>query len=133
MQPKCWNDVQIAERSKRSPSGKTSATLLLRPILLYGHESWVTTKRLDSRIQAVDTKVLPTNKMCHKERQNPKCTHADIYEEFHIKPILDVIKVGKFIWLGHVMRREPPSMLHEVVNYKVRGTRPRGRPRTTWL
>ena len=31
------------------------------------------------------------------------------------------------------MRREPPSMLHEVVNYKVKGTRPRGRPRTTWL
>ena len=24
-------------------------------------------------------------------------------------------------------------MLHEVVNYKVKGTRPRGRPRTTWL
>ena len=31
------------------------------------------------------------------------------------------------------MRREPPSMVHEVVNYKVKGTRPRGRPRTTWL
>ena len=31
------------------------------------------------------------------------------------------------------MRREPPSMLHEVVNYKVKGTRRRGRPRTTWL
>ena len=41
--------------------------------------------------------------------------------------------LGKFRWLGHVMRREPPSMLHEVVNYKVKGTRPRGRPRTTWL
>ena len=26
------------------------------------------------------------------------------------------------------MRREPSSMLHEVVNYKVKGTRPRGRP-----
>ena len=54
-------------------------------------------------------------------------------EEFHIKPILDVIREGKLRWLGHVMRREPPSMLHEVVNYKVKGTRPRGRPRTTWL
>ena len=30
-------------------------------------------------------------------------------------------------------KREPPSMLHEVVNYKVKGTRPRGRPITTWL
>ena len=59
--------------------------------------------------------------------------NVDIYEEFHIKPILDVIREDKFRWLGHVMRREPPSMLHEVVNYKVKGTRPRGMPRTTWL
>ena len=54
-------------------------------------------------------------------------------EEFHIKPILDVIREGKFRWLGHVLRREPHSMLHEVVNYKVKGKGPRGRPRTTWL
>ena len=69
--------------------------------------------------------------MCHKERQNTKCRH--IYEEFHIKPILDVIREGKFRWLGHVLRREPPSMLHEVVNYKGKGKIPRWRPRTTWL
>ena len=30
------------------------------------------------------------------------------------------------------MIREPPSTLHEVVNYKVKGTRPPGRSRT-WL
>ena len=62
-----------------------------------------------------------------------KSRNADIYEEFHIKPTLDVLRAGKFRWFGHVMKREPPSMLHEVVNYKVKVTRPRGRPRTTWL
>ena len=103
---------------------------ILRPILLYGHESWVTTKRLDSRIQAADMKVL---RLIKGVTRRDKIRNVDIYEEFHIKPILDVIREGKFRWLGHVMRREPPSMLHEVVNYKVKGTRPRGRPRTTWL
>ena len=48
-------------------------------------------------------------------------------------PILNVIKEGKFRWLVHVMRRESPSMLYEVVNYKEKETSPRGRPRTTWL
>ena len=43
-----------------------------------------------------------------------KIRNADIYEEFHI----DVIREGKFRWLGHVLRRELPSMLHEIVNYK---------------
>ena len=100
---------------------------LLRPILLYGHESCVTTKRLDSRIEAADMKVLRLIKVVTR---TDKIRNVDIYEEFHIKPILDLIREGKFRWLGHVMRREP---LHEVVNYKVKGTRPRGRPRTTWL
>ena len=39
-----------------------------------------------------------------------------LYEEYHINPILDVIREGKFRWLRHIMRRAPPSMLLEVVN-----------------
>ena len=105
---------------------------ILRPIIIlhYGHESWVTTKILDSRIQAADMKVLRLTKGVTRR---DRIRSAGIYEKFHIKPILDVIREGKCRWLGHVLRREPPSMLREVVNYKVKGTRPRGRSRTTWL
>ena len=71
-------------------------------------------------------KVLPTNKSVTSRE---KIRNADIYEKFPIKPILDAIREGKFRWLEHIMRREPPSMFHEVVNYKVKGTR----PGTTWL
>ena len=31
---------------------------ILRPILLYGHESWILTKKLKSKITATDMKVL---------------------------------------------------------------------------
>ena len=73
---------------------------ILWPILLYGHESWVTTKRLDSRIQAADMKVL---RLIKGVTRRDRIRNADIYEEFLIKPILDVIREGKFRWLGHVM------------------------------
>ena len=105
-------------------------TIILRTILLYGHESWVTTKQLDSRIQAAAMKVL---RLIKGVTLRYKIRNADIYDEFHNKQILDVIREGKFRWLGHVMRREPPSIIHEGVNYKVKGTIPGGRPRTTWL
>ena len=59
---------------------------ILRPILLYGHESWVTTKRLDSRIQAADMKVL---RLIKGVARRDKIRNVDTYEEFHIKPILD--------------------------------------------
>ena len=97
---------------------------ILRPILIYGHDSWVTTKRLDSRIHAADMKVI---RLIKGVTRRDTIRNVDICEEFHIKQILDVIREGKFRWLGHVMRREPPSTLHEVVK------RQRGRPRTTWL
>ena len=98
---------------------------ILRPLLLYGHESWVTKKRLDSRIQAADMKVL---RLIKGGTGRDKIRNTYIHDEFHIKPILDVIREGTFRWLGHVLRREPPSMLHEVVHYKVKGKISRGRP-----
>ena len=62
---------------------------ILRPILLYEHESWVTTTILDSRIQAVDMKDL---RLIKGVTRRDTIRNADIYEEFHIKPILDVIR-----------------------------------------
>ena len=90
--------------------------------------TWVTTNIIDSRIPAADMKVL---RLIKGVTRRDEIRNADIHEEFHIKPILHVIREGKFKWLGHVLRREPPTMLHEVVNYKVKGTNPRGGPRTT--
>ncbi len=46
----------------------------------------VTTKRLDSRIQAADMKVL---RLIKGVARRDKIRNVDIYEEFHIKPILD--------------------------------------------
>ena len=57
------------------------ATLMIhntipRPTLLYGHESWVTTKRLDNCIQAADMKVL---RLINGVTRRDKSRNADIY------------------------------------------------------
>ena len=67
-----------------------------RPILLYGQESWVTTKILDSRIQAADSKVI---RLIKGVTMRDTIRNVYIYEEFHNEPILDVIREGKFRWL----------------------------------
>ena len=78
------------------------------------------------------SKSSPTNKKLSREETKSEM-QTYMRSSTLIKTILDVIREGKFGWLGYVIRRERPSMLHEVVNYKMKGTRPRGRPRTTWL
>ena len=69
----------------------------LRPILLYGHESWILTKKLRSKITAADMKVL---------RLVKGVTRRDRDEETTAKKVLDL---------------------------KVKGKQPRGRPRTSWI
>ena len=49
---------------------------ILRPIFLYGHEPWETTKRLDSRIQAADIKVL---RLIKGVTMRDKIRNVDIY------------------------------------------------------
>ena len=48
-------------------------------------------------------------------------------------PIIQVISKNKFGRFGHVMRREEEPTLRVVMKLKMKGKRPRGRPRLRWL
>ena len=59
---------------------------ILRPILLYGHEYWILTKKLKSKITAADMKVL---RLVKGVTRIDRVRNADIYEEFKSKPIIE--------------------------------------------
>ena len=46
-----------------------------------------------------------------------------------IKPIIENIQTDKLRWFGHVMRRDENTTAKKVLHLKVKGKRPRGRPR----
>ena len=101
---------------------------ILRPILLYGHESWILTKRLKSKITAADVKV---PRLVKRVTRRDRVRNADIYEEWKIKPIIETIQTDQLRWFGRVMRRE--NYGKESNRSKSKRKRPRGRPRTSWL
>ena len=103
---------------------------ILRPILLCGHESWILTKKLKSKITAADMKVL---RLVKGVTRRDRIRNADIYDEFKIKPIIETIQTDQLRWFGHVMRRDEETTAKKVLNLKVKGKRPRGRPRTSWI
>ena len=43
------------------------------------------------------------------------------------------VKKSQLRWFGHVMRRDDESPIKDILNYKVTGKRPTGRPRRTYL
>ena len=65
---------------------------ILRPILLYGHESWILTKKLKSKITAADMKVL---RLVNEITRRDTVRNADIFEECIIKPIIESIQTDQ--------------------------------------
>ena len=59
--------------------------------------------------------------------------NEDLYKQSNMLPIVQVINKNKLRWFGHVMRTEEESTLRVVMKIKMKGKRPRGRPRLRWL
>jgi calcineurin-like phosphoesterase family protein len=103
---------------------------ILRPLLIYGHESWVLTKSIESKIQAAEMKVL---RLIRGVNIMDKMRNETIRKELDIQSILTTVKNSQLRWFGHVMRRDDSSLVKNILDYKVKGKRPTGRPRRTYL
>ena len=71
----------------------------------------------------------------HESYQNYTRGHQneDLYKQSNMLPIVQVIDKNKLRWFGHVMATEEESTLRVVMKLKMKGKRPRGRPRLRWL
>ncbi|KAK3556679.1 hypothetical protein QTP70_013061 [Hemibagrus guttatus] len=99
------------------------------PTLTYGHELWVMTERVRSRIQAAEMSLLRSVAgRSLRDRVRSSVTR----EELGVEPLLLHIERGQLRWLGHLFRMPPGRLPGEVFRACPTGKRPRGRPRTCW-
>ncbi|KAK3534420.1 hypothetical protein QTP86_015228 [Hemibagrus guttatus] len=99
------------------------------PTLTYGHELWVMTERVRSRIQAAE--------MCFLRRVagrslTDRVRSSVTREELGVEPLLFHIEKGQLRWLGHLFRMPLGRLPGEVFRACPTGKRPQGRPRTRW-
>ncbi|KAK3522059.1 hypothetical protein QTP70_022619, partial [Hemibagrus guttatus] len=99
------------------------------PTLTYGHELWVMTKRIRSRIQAAEMSFL--RRVAGRSLRDRVRSSVN-REELRVEPLLLHIKRGQLRWLGHLFRMPPGRLPGEVFRACPTGKRPRGRPRTRW-
>ena len=100
-----------------------------RPTLLYGSETWVTTKREDSRITAAAMRFL---RGVQGYRRIDRIRNSRIRDELQIIGIVSVRDKYKQNWIDHLERMEDPRLPKYALNYKPKGKRDRGRPRGRW-
>ncbi|KAK3514742.1 hypothetical protein QTP70_029692 [Hemibagrus guttatus] len=99
------------------------------PTLTYGHELWVMTERVRSRIQAAEMSFL--RRVAGRSLRD-RIRSSVTREELGVEPLLLRIERGQLRWLGHLFQMPPGRLSGEVFRACPTGKRPRGRPRTRW-
>ncbi|KAK3523520.1 hypothetical protein QTP70_001888 [Hemibagrus guttatus] len=97
------------------------------PTLTYGHELWVMTERVRSRIQAAEMSFL--RRVAGRSLRD-RVRSSATREELGVDPLLLHIERGQLRWLGHLFRMPLGRLPGEVFRACPTGKRPQGRPRT---
>ena len=58
--------------------------------------------------------------------------NEEILEEAKVEQIATVMRRRRLGWFGHVKRRDETENIRAVVEMKMEGKRPRGRPKLRW-
>src|SRR5215469_10119055 len=100
-----------------------------RPTVLHGSETWVTTKRDMTGLEAAEMRFLRSVK---GYTRLDKIRSEVMRKELKISGIQDVTSKYKQNWINHLERTGNTRLPKHALNYKPRGRRDRGRPRKRW-
>ena len=65
-------------------------------------------------------------------KSSDRISNKDVSRRLGIKSVKDVIRMKRLGWFGHVERRDETECIKKVVDMKIEGKRPAGRPKKTW-
>lgn len=106
---------------------------IIRPVLMYGSETWTTTKACEQDLLVFERKILRRIfggvlvDGTWRRRKN-----QEVYDAFGENNIVQVIKLGRLRWAGHIARMNEEEMPRKLLTEHLYRTRRRGRPRLRW-
>jgi hypothetical protein len=103
--------------------------VVARPTLLYGNETWVTTKRDMTRLEAAEMRFLRSVK---GYITLDKIRSEVIIIDLELSGIQDVRAECKQKWINHLERLDNTRFPKHALRYKPRGRRDRRRSRKRW-
>ena len=105
---------------------------MVRPIVMYGCETWTLTNRLENTLNVFERKML--RKICGPIQENNVWrarNNRELSELFGCETIVSAVKSSRLRWAGHVMRMDNDRAVKKTLNTNCNmiGNRTRGRPR----
>ena len=100
----------------------------VKSVLLYGAETWRTTKRTISKIQAFLNNCL---RRILNIRWPEKISNDQLWQTTQETPAVQQILRKKWGWIGHTLRKPPTSITRQALKWNPQGKRKPGRPRNS--
>ena len=111
-----YSVVMKRELSKKAKLSIFKAVFV--PILTYGHESWVMTKRMRSQVQASEMRFL---QRIEGVTLFNKVRSSEIRKSLNIEPLLLRIERSQLRWFGHVSRMPQERLPKQALLAKAMG------------
>ena len=124
---------QLQSRHLSRATKYTIYNTLIRPVLLYGNETWVLTRREENQLLVFERKVLRT--ICGPKNENGvfrRRYNFELEREFNSPSVINVVKRNRLRYAGHMIRRPEDLPQKAIFIAKPQGTRRQGRPRSRW-
>ena len=101
----------------------------VKPVLLYGSETWRMTENTVSKLQTFVNRCLRRILQIYWP---DTINNATLWESTGQLPVKEQIKKRKWTWIGHILRRPNTCLARQALGWNPQGSRRRGRPRNTW-
>ena len=119
-----WKSPNISQKTKLQIFNSN-----VKSVLMYGSESWKTTKEMLNKIQAFVNRCL---RRILKIYWPNKITNEDLWARTETRPIEEQIRKRKWDWIGHTLRKPVSNITRQALQWNPQGKRKRGRPKNTW-
>ena len=101
----------------------------VKPVLLYGCETWKATQSLNNKLQVFINSRL---RYILKVWRPNKISNKELWKKTKQEEISTTIKRRKLSWLGHTLRKYPTNTIKQGLDYNPQGKRRQGRPKINW-
>ena len=119
-----WKSKEIGRRTKLRLFNSN-----VKSVLLYGAETWRTTKGNSKKIQTFINTCL---RKIMNIRWPEKISNINLWQRTNQNPIDTDILQRKWRWLGHTLRKPQDNITRTALTWNPQGKHRKGRPKNTW-
>ena len=119
-----WSSRDIKQKTKIKIFNSN-----VKSVLLYGAETWRTTKSTTNKVQTFMNKCL---RRILKIHWPDKISNNDLWIRTNQLPAADEIGRRRWRWIGHTLRKPLSNTTRQALTWNPQGKRSRGRPKNSW-